>query len=67
MITVNVDDVHYANAYQFQSTASFREGWTIVPRKGDCILDLNEFMYRVVQVIWYSPSNVRIRVERFDG
>lgn len=63
MIEVRIHDVSQGT-YQYKPTSPQRGAWTVIPRVGDYILDLNEVKYQVLDVMWYEPYMVKLKVVR---
>lgn len=66
-VRVRINDVspEASKDYRFQLTVPQKaERWSVVPRVGDYIFDLNEFPYEVTRVEWWEPHDVSIQVTR---
>lgn len=66
-INVKIEDVtEDLCGYRFQPYTGM-DKWSVPPHVHDCIMDFNEFEYRVIKVRWWSPHSVTILVQREYG
>lgn len=63
-VKVKFEDYSKSSGYTFRPMHTFSDNWPVVPRVGETVLDAHEFQYEVKRVVWWSPYEVTLVVEK---
>jgi hypothetical protein len=61
-IEVNFEDTS-GNSYRFMRPNGWAM-WSNIPRVGEFVYDVNEFKFEILEVAWWEPTRVNIKVRR---